>query len=36
MFPVLQGGVVAQATGVFFQDVDVLAGEPSDIPGEGW
>ena len=36
MFPVLWGGVVARATSVFFQDVDVLAGEPSGDPGEGW
>ena len=36
MFPVLRGGVVARAAGVFFQDVDVLAGEPSGDAGEEW
>ena len=36
MFPVLRGGVVARATGVFFWDVDVFAGEPSGDPGEEW
>ena len=36
VFPVLWGGVVARATGVFFRDVDVLAGEPSGDPGEEW
>ena len=34
VFPVLRGGVVAWATGVFVGDVDVLAGEPSGDPGE--
>ena len=29
-------GVVARATGVFFGDVDVFAGEPSGDPGEEW
>ena len=28
MFPVLRGGVIARAAGVFFKDMDVLAGEP--------
>ena len=32
----LRGGVVARATGVFFGDVDVFAGEPSCDPGEEW
>ena len=36
MFLVLRGGVVARATGVFFRDVDVLAGETSGDPGEEW
>ena len=36
MFPVLWAGVVARATGVFFGDVDVFAGEPSGDPGEEW
>ena len=36
MFPVLPGGVVARATGVFFGDVDVFAGEPSGGPGKEW
>ena len=36
VFPVLRGGVVAWATGVFVGDVDVLAGEPSGDPGEEW
>ena len=36
MFPVLRGGVVARATGVFVGDVDVLAGEPSGDPVEEW
>ena len=36
MFPVLRGGVVAPATGVFFGDMDVFAGEPSGDPGEEW
>ena len=36
MFPVLWGGVVARAAGVFLQDVHVLAGEPSGDPGEEW
>ena len=34
MFPVLWGGVVALALGVFFRDVDVLAVEPSCDFGE--
>ena len=36
VFPVFQGGVVARATGVFFGDVNVFAGEPSGDSGEGW
>ena len=36
VFLVLRGGVVARATGVFFWDVDVLAGEPSGDPAEEW
>ena len=36
VFPVLRGGVVAWATGVFVRDVHVLAGEPSGDPGEEW
>ena len=36
MFPVFQGCVVAGAAGVFFGDVDVLAGEPPGDPGEEW
>ena len=36
VFPVLRGGVVARATAVFFEDVDVFAGEPSGDPGEEW
>ena len=36
MFLVVRGGEVARAAGVFFQDVDVYAGEPSDDPGEEW
>ena len=36
VLPVLRGGVVAWATGVFVRDVDVLAGEPSGDPGEEW
>ena len=36
MFPVLRGGVVARAAGVFFRDVHVLAGEPSGDPGKEW
>ena len=36
MFPVLRGGVVARAMGVFFGDVDVFAGEPSGDPLEEW
>ena len=36
MFPVLWVDVVARAAGVFLQDVDVLAGEPSCDPGEEW
>ena len=27
---------MARATGVFFGNVDVLAGEPSGDPGEEW
>ena len=36
VFAVLRGGLVARATGVFFGDVDLLAGEPSGDPGEEW
>ena len=36
VFLVLRAGVVARATGVFFGDVDVLAGEPSGDPGDEW
>ena len=36
VFLVLRGGVVARATGVFFRDVDVLAGESSGDPSEEW
>ena len=36
MFPVLRGGVVARAAGVFFQDLDVLAGQPCGDSGEEW
>ena len=34
--PVLWGGVVARAAGLFLRDVDVLAGEPPCDPGEEW
>ena len=36
VFPVLRGGVVARAMGVFLGGVDVFAGEPSGDPGEEW
>ena len=36
VFPVLWGGVVTWAAGVFLQDVDVRAGQPPCDPGEEW
>ena len=36
VFPVLWGGVVTRATGVFFSDMDVLAGQAICFSWSSW